>query len=55
MSANDIKMSQIQSVGLYFAKKSDDLTWNDPRGTGYPLGGMFPRNLSNLTLKWIVT
>ena len=23
-------MSKIQSGGLYFAKKSDDLTWNDP-------------------------
>ena len=23
-------MSKIKSVGLHFAKKSDDLTWNDP-------------------------
>ena len=30
MSTNDIKMSKIESVGLHFAKKSDDLTWNDP-------------------------
>ena len=24
-------MSKIQSGGFHFAKKSDDLTWNDPR------------------------
>ena len=30
MSTNDIKMSKIQNGGFHFAKKSDDLTWNDP-------------------------
>ena len=30
MSTNDIKISKIQSGGFHFAKKSDDLTWNDP-------------------------
>ena len=30
MSTNDIKMNKIGSVGLHFAKKSDDFTWNDP-------------------------
>ena len=31
MSTNDIKMNKIQNGGLLFAKKSDDLTWNDPK------------------------
>ena len=31
MSTNDIKINKIESVGLHFAKKSDDLTRNDPK------------------------
>ena len=44
MSTNDIKINKIQSSGLLFAKKSDDLTWNDPSIRGNSLQYTYPFN-----------